>query len=84
MNIKRFLAKSSREALNMVRNELGEDASIISNRQVDGWNEILAVHGHEMDELISNSHPTPETTPTAWIPKVEIEATEAQIGRAHV
>ena len=77
MNIKRFLAKSSREALNMVRNELGEDASIISNRQVDGWNEILAVHGHEMDELISNSHPTPETTPTAWIPKVEIEATEA-------
>lgn len=54
MNIKRFFAMSSREALSMVRSELGPDAVIISNRSVDGGNEILAVRGDDMDSLISN------------------------------
>ena len=54
MNIKRFFATSSREALGKVRSELGPDAVIISNRSVDGGNEILAVRGDDMDNLISN------------------------------
>ena len=57
MNIKRFFATSSREVLNMVRNELGADAVIISNRSTDGGNEILAVRGSDMDNLISNKTP---------------------------
>lgn len=62
MNIKRFFAMSSREALSMVRSELGPDAVIISNRSVDGGNEILAVRGDDMDNLISNKpqQPAPE------------------------
>ena len=62
MNIKRFFATSSREVLNMVRNELGADAVIVSNRSTDGGNEILAVRGSDMDKLISNKTPTETKT----------------------
>ena len=62
MNIKRFFATSSREVLNMVRNELGADAVIVSNRSTDGGNEILAVRGSDMDNLISNKTPTETKT----------------------
>lgn len=53
MNIKRFFAKSSREALNQVRQALGGDAVILSNRAVEGGTEILAVKEHDMDQMIS-------------------------------
>jgi flagellar biosynthesis protein FlhF len=43
MNIRKFLANSSREALHLVRQSLGADAVILSNRAVDGGMEILAV-----------------------------------------
>lgn len=43
MNIRKFLANSSREALHLVRQSLGADAMILSNRAVDGGMEILAV-----------------------------------------
>jgi len=55
MNIKRFFSQSSREALKMVRQQLGADAVILSNRSVDGGTEILAVHETEMDQMISSS-----------------------------
>lgn len=42
MNIKRFFGKNSREALSMVRSALGDDAIILSNRQINGGNEIMA------------------------------------------
>ncbi|MBU3621882.1 flagellar biosynthesis protein FlhF [Polynucleobacter sp. CS-Odin-A6] len=42
MTIKKFLAKTPRLALNQVKEELGEDATIISNRSINGWTEILA------------------------------------------
>lgn len=44
MNIKKFTAPSSREALRQVRMILGEDAVILSNRKVDGQIEILAMN----------------------------------------
>lgn len=44
MNIKKFTAPSSREALRQVRMTLGEDAVILSNRNVDGQIEILAMN----------------------------------------
>ena len=43
MNVKKFIAPTSREALRKVRNELGDDAVILSNRNVDGQVEILAM-----------------------------------------
>ncbi len=43
MIVKRFFANSSRQALQMVRQGLGPDAVILSNRSVDNGMEILAV-----------------------------------------
>ncbi len=46
MNVQKFLAHSSREALRQVRDAIGPDAVILSNRTVEGGVEILAL-GHE-------------------------------------
>ncbi|MEI8030205.1 MAG: flagellar biosynthesis protein FlhF [Comamonadaceae bacterium] len=43
MIVRKFLANSSREALHLVRQGLGSDALILSNRAVEGGIEILAV-----------------------------------------
>lgn len=42
MKIKRFVAQDMRQALRMVRETLGEDAVILSNKSVDGGVEITA------------------------------------------
>jgi flagellar biosynthesis protein FlhF len=41
MKVKRFFAKSMSEALRQVRDQMGEDAVILSNRRVDGGVEIV-------------------------------------------
>jgi flagellar biosynthesis protein FlhF len=51
MNIKRFVASDTRKALNMVREKLGPDAIIISNRSVDDGVEILAAE--DFDEELT-------------------------------
>lgn len=51
MNIKKFTAPSSREALRQVRVALGEDAVILSNRNVDGQIEILAMNDDSAREI---------------------------------
>jgi flagellar biosynthesis protein FlhF len=43
MNMKRFVAKTSRDALRLVRAELGENAVILSNRKVGEDVEIMAL-----------------------------------------
>ena len=53
MNVKRFFASNSREALAMVKKALGPDAVILSNKAVNGGNEILALDGDEMDNLVA-------------------------------
>ena len=42
MSSKRFVAKTAREVMTQVRNELGADAIIISHREINGWHEITA------------------------------------------
>ena len=51
MNVKRFYAATSREALNKLRDAMGPDAVIISNRNVNGQVEILALAEEDMEEL---------------------------------
>jgi len=48
MNARKFIAGSSREALKLVRVELGEDAVILSNRKVAEGVEIVAIPGSEL------------------------------------
>ncbi len=58
MNIKRFFGKNSREALSMVRKALGEDAVILSNRAMNGGNEIMAFKEEDMNNMIESQTDT--------------------------
>ncbi|MEB0138796.1 MULTISPECIES: flagellar biosynthesis protein FlhF [unclassified Undibacterium] len=58
MNVKKFTANTSREALRLLREALGADAVILSNRNVDGQVEILAIDDSAIHAL------TPQTAST--------------------
>lgn len=76
MNIKRFFGKNSREALNMVRKALGEDAVIISNKSTDGGTEIMAVSEADM-QAMANEHVVIERKPAKTaMPAFEEETTD--------
>jgi len=56
MKVRKFTAKTSRDALRQVREELGPDAVIMANRMVRGGVEIMAVSAKEM----ATAAPTPK------------------------
>ncbi|HVL75909.1 MAG TPA: flagellar biosynthesis protein FlhF [Noviherbaspirillum sp.] len=51
MNVRKFSAHSSREAWRQVREALGPDAVILSNRSINGTIEILALAPEDMSAL---------------------------------
>ncbi|NDP47724.1 MAG: flagellar biosynthesis protein FlhF [Sulfuriferula multivorans] len=51
MNIKRIVAKTSREAMRQLRDALGPDAVILSNRAVEGGVEVLAMPAEDIASL---------------------------------
>src|SRR5450830_144102 len=51
MNVKKFIAGSSRDAWRQVRESLGPDAVILSNRNIDDGVEILAMANEDMSSL---------------------------------
>ena len=51
MKVKKFTAATSRDALRKVREALGPDAVILSNRPVDGQVEILALDNDDVASL---------------------------------
>lgn len=51
MNIKKFIAQTARQALKDIRNELGDEAVILSNRKVDGGVEIIALANEEIMQV---------------------------------
>ncbi|WP_295993748.1 flagellar biosynthesis protein FlhF [Rugamonas sp.] len=63
MNVKKFTAPTSREALRKVREALGPDAVILSNRQADGQVEILALANDDAASLASPSEYSPMAHP---------------------
>lgn len=62
MNVKKFVAANSREAYRLVREALGPDAVILSNRSVRDGVEILALANEEMSSLV-DTQPQRETRP---------------------
>ncbi|NLC24383.1 MAG: flagellar biosynthesis protein FlhF, partial [Oxalobacter sp.] len=77
MNVKKFTANSSREVMRLVRETLGEDAVILSNRNVNGYIEILAVANEYMSSLTAPvfekealAAPMPKTLRPAAVPVV--------------
>ena len=61
MKIKRYLAADMRQALGMVRDDLGPDAVILSNQRVEGGTEIVAAIDY--DESIVNQFTAPGIVP---------------------
>lgn len=51
MNVRKFSASTSREACRLVREALGPDAVILSNRTINGMVEILALASEDMSSL---------------------------------
>ncbi|MCU6433210.1 flagellar biosynthesis protein FlhF [Undibacterium sp. Jales W-56] len=56
MNVRKFSATTSREAIRLVRDALGSDAVILSNRNVDGRVEILAMTDEVVSSLVTPEH----------------------------
>lgn len=51
MNVKRYVAESAREALRRVKEELGPDAIVVSNKAVPGGVEIMALSADGLEAL---------------------------------
>ncbi|MCW5657918.1 MAG: flagellar biosynthesis protein FlhF [Burkholderiaceae bacterium] len=64
MNVKRFIARSSREALNQVRMAFGADAVVLSNKPCDAGVEVLAM----APEGIAQIEQAAETAPRQVAP----------------
>lgn len=80
MNVKKFLANSSREALRKVRDALGPDAVILSNRSVDGGVEIIALANEDIASLVAPSMDKEIASPPllgAFSPKRRTENNQA-------
>ena len=61
MNVRKFSAATSREAIRKVKEALGADAVILSNRNVDGHVEILAMDDQQV-ATIAPTKPAPTVT----------------------
>ena len=78
MNVKKFTAATSREALRKVRDALGPDAVILSNRPVDGVVEILALAN---DDVASISSPAAGTEMAQPAPSLHLNPPESYANR---
>jgi flagellar biosynthesis protein FlhF len=63
MNVRKFFGSNTREALRQVRDILGADALILSNRRVEGGVEIMAVADNEMQALTRDNRPVSHEQP---------------------
>jgi flagellar biosynthesis protein FlhF len=59
MNVRKFFGATTRDALREVRDALGADALILSNRRVEGGVEIMAVTDGEVQALTHDNRATP-------------------------
>ncbi len=69
MNVQKFTAPTAREALRKVRDALGPDAVILSNRPLDGVVEILALAN---DDMASLSAPAPHSEMAQPRPQLDL------------
>ncbi|MDI1231622.1 MAG: flagellar biosynthesis protein FlhF [Methylobacter sp.] len=85
MKIKRFFAEDIRQAMRMVKEELGADAVIMSNKSVDGGVEIVAAR--DFDEQLIQSKlqkQAEEQQPPSRPQKMDLPDFEAEKNRLHV
>ncbi|MDR0672553.1 MAG: flagellar biosynthesis protein FlhF [Zoogloeaceae bacterium] len=65
MNVRKFIAANAREALRKVKETLGPDAVILSNRNVSGNVEIMAVAARDMALMTPQAEERPAPRPPA-------------------
>ena len=68
MNVKRYFAQTAREALRQLKEELGADAIVLSNRSVDGGVEIVALPADAVDLIHQAAAPKPVAKPRVQAP----------------
>ncbi len=85
MKIKRFFAPDIRQAMRMVKEELGADAVIMSNKSVDGGVEIVAARDFDEQLIQSKLHKEAEPQQAATqTRKLDLPDFEAEKNRLHV
>ena len=75
MQVKRFFAADMRQAMKLVRDELGADASIIANRRVAGGVELTAALDYQVPAA-----PARQANPAL---EAELRKTQSRIASAH-
>lgn len=73
MNVKRIVAKTSREAMRQLRDVLGANAVILSNRTVDGGVEVLAMASEDIASIAPPAMDRPAPAPRQETPQSEPE-----------
>ena len=73
MNVKRIVAKTSREAMRQLRDALGPDAVILSNRAVDGGVEVLALAAEDIAAMAPPVVEAPAPAPRVPAPGAQAE-----------
>ncbi len=79
MNVKRIVAKTSREAMRQLRDLLGPDAVILSNRAVDGGVEVLALPAEDIAAMAPPVVDVPAAEP---VPAARAAASEPRRAEA--
>ncbi|KAA3650048.1 MAG: flagellar biosynthesis protein FlhF [Proteobacteria bacterium] len=74
MNVKRYFAQTAREALRQLKEELGADAIVLSNRSVDGGVEIVALPADAVDLLHQSTRNAPAAAAKPAAPKPAVVA----------
>ena len=80
MNVKRIVAKTSREAMRQLRDALGPDAVILSNRAVEGGVEVLALAADDIAAMAPavNDAPAPASVPRSAAPWMQVPEAQAE------
>ena len=75
MSIRRFIAPTARQAMKEIRDELGDDAMILSNRKTEYGVEIVALANGDIAHLtasaVTQKTEWPEITADEWTQSVE-------------
>lgn len=74
MNVRRIVAKTSREAMRQLRDALGPDAVILSNRAVEGGVEVLALPAEDIAAMAPAAAEAPAAPPSHRGPLRETRA----------
>lgn len=77
MSVAKFVAANGREAMRKVREAMGPDAVVLSNRTIDGGVEIVAMRDTDLGAVNANAQPYVSPTPAG---SQILETAPVQIG----